>query len=120
MKPMHPSALPEQAKLLDQTSDRAFWKVRHGSRSIWIIAHMDGVIDREAPLVGGFQGNYQKARDGKAAWALVKAGKTAAMSPVTEVMSRPSKYIPRPTNFPFQLLGDQLHFWDETNRTVQV
>ena len=69
MKPEPPS---HNATLIDQTSDRAFWKVRHGSRSIWVIAHLDGVVDREAPLVSGYAGNYQKARDGKKAWAMVK------------------------------------------------
>ena len=79
--PQPPS--PEGSTLLDQTVDRAFWKVRRGSTNFWVIATFDGVIDQGAPNVWdgrlveppmGYAGSYRRARDAKLAWANMPAG----------------------------------------------
>lgn len=69
--PVQPERKPT---LLDQTADRAFWRVKAGSKTVWLITGHDGVIDHDAPLVDHQRGNYLKKRAGVVAWAQVKQG----------------------------------------------
>ena len=64
--------------LLASTSSRALWRVKYGSKSMWLITDHTGRIDEHAPLVAHQRGNYFRARDAKAAWKQIQGGQRVA------------------------------------------
>jgi hypothetical protein len=71
VKEIRDPVAPGHSKLVESHAGMHLWRVPRGSSMFWLITHDCGTIKHDAPLVGGYAGNYPRKRDAMQAWSFL-------------------------------------------------